>query len=669
MANEAAFVGESEAGPVLKIGLVQINNSFSGQSYLPYSVGLLQSYISHHHPAPQTLRFLLPIFSRMNVEAAVERLSGADLVFFSTYVWNICISSEIARRLRERHPHIGIIFGGPQVPDRAEPFLREHPFVDLAVHGEGEKVALDIVQAWSDKDWNRLTGVSFLTADGQFHHKPKGERIKDINTVPSPFLTGAFDAVMKANPNQKWIALWETNRGCPFSCTFCDWGSSTQSRVFQFGLDRLKQETDWFAVKKIDFVFCCDANFGILPRDVDIAQYVADVKRANGFPSALSVQNTKNATERAYLVQKILSDNGLNKGVTIAMQSVDKTTLKNIKRDNISLASYQELQRRFTRDRVETYTDLILGLPGETYESFKAGIATVIENGQHNRIQFNNCSILPNAEMGDPEYQRKHGIVTIESDIINIHGSLADADNEILEKQQLVVATATTPREDWVKTRAYCWMVALLHFDKVFQIPILLARELAGIPYAKILDLFGEGDLRDCPTLNEVREFFFAKARDIQNGGAEFCHSPEYLNIFWPADELALIRLIAENKIEVFYAEAFSVLKRALGPEFVQHVPVLEDAVRLNRSLLKLPFQTEDLDIQLRYNIWEFYRGALCGESVPLLEKPVTYHVDRTTQAYWTWDDFCREVIWYGNKKGAYLYANREVEPQIAGIY
>src|ERR1700690_3333838 len=101
MANEAAFVGESEAGPVLKIGLVQINNSFSGQSYLPYSVGLLQSYISHHHPAPQTLRFLLPIFSRMNVEAAVERLSGADLVFFSTYVWNICISSEIARRLRE----------------------------------------------------------------------------------------------------------------------------------------------------------------------------------------------------------------------------------------------------------------------------------------------------------------------------------------------------------------------------------------------------------------------------------------------------------------------------------------------------------------------------------------------------------------------------------------
>ncbi len=653
----------------LNIGLVQINNSFSGQSYLPYSVGLLQAYVTQHHPAPESLRFLLPIFSRVRVDEAVDQLAAADLVFFSTYVWNIRISSEIARRLRAKHPNVGIVFGGPQVPDRAEAFLRDHPFMDLAVHGEGERIALEIVMAWKSKDWSQLSGISYRTPDGTFHHKPKGERIKDINAVPSPFLTRAFEPVMKANPNQKWIALWETNRGCPFSCTFCDWGSSTQSRVYQFHLDRLKHEADWFAEKKIDFVFCCDANFGILPRDVDIAQYVADVKRQRGFPSALSVQNTKNATERAYQVQKILSDSGLNKGVTIAMQSVDKATLKNIKRENISLDSYQELQRRFTRDRVETYTDLILGLPGETYQSFKTGIATVIENGQHNRIQFNNCSILPNAEMGDPEYLRKHGIVTIESDIINIHGSLTDADNEILEKQQLVIATDSMPREDWVKTRAYCWMTALLHFDKVFQIPIILAHEVAGVPYAEILDAFGEGDLSAYPTLKYIREFFFDKARDIQNGGAEYCHSKEYLDIFWPADELILIHLIADNKVEAFYNEALKVLRRTLGNEFASLDPMFEDAVRLNRSLLKLPFQTGDLDVTLRYNVWEFYRGVLRGEQVPLIDKPITYHIDRTSQAYWKWEDFCREVIWYGNKKGAYLYAHRQAEPQIAGIY
>jgi radical SAM superfamily enzyme YgiQ (UPF0313 family) len=649
--------------------LVQINNSFSGQSYLPYSIGLLQSYALKHHPAPQTLNFMLPIFHRVKVEDAVEELLKADLVLFSTYVWNVRISSEIARKLKEKKPGIGIVFGGPQVPDRAEAFLREHPFVDIAVHGEGERIATELLLCWNSRDWSKLAGVSYLTADGAFHHHPKGERIKDINIVPSPFLTGVFDPVMKANPNQKWIALWETNRGCPFSCSFCDWGSSTQSRVFQFQLDRLKQEAEWFADKKIDFVFCCDANFGILPRDVDLAQYVADVKKSRGFPSALSVQNTKNATERAYQVQKILSDSGLNKGVTLSMQSVDKTTLKNIKRENISLETYSELQRRFTRDKVETYSDLILGLPGETYQSFKAGIATVVESGQHNRIQFNNCSILPNAEMGDPEYQKKHGIVTIESDIINIHGSLADADNEILERQQLVIATGTTPREDWAKTRAYCWMVALLHFDKVFQIPIILARELTGVPYLEIFDLFGEGDLSDCPTLKGVRDFFHDTARSIQNGGPEYVHSKEYLDIFWPADELALIHLMAENKIEAFYDECLKVLRRAFGKDYSALNPVFDAAVRLNRSLLKQPFQTQDLDVQLNYNIWEYYRGVLRGEPVPLVDKPVTYHIDRTSQAYWTWADFCREVIWYGNKKGAYLYTNKQVEPQIAGIY
>ena len=128
---------------------------------------------------------------------------------------------------------------------------------------------------------------------------------------------------------------------------------------------------------------------------MEIAEYVAKVKATTGYPVALSVQNTKNATERAYQTQKILSDAGLNKGVALSMQSVDMTTLQAIKRDNISLDTYMELQRRFTRDRVETYSDLILGLPGETYESFVDGACRLIETGQHNRIQFNNLSILP----------------------------------------------------------------------------------------------------------------------------------------------------------------------------------------------------------------------------------------------------------------------------------
>ena len=134
----------------------------------------------------------------------------------------------------------------------------------------------------------------------------------------------------------------------------------------------------------------------------------------------MSVQNTKNATERAYITQKILADSGLNKGVTLSMQSLDQNTLINIKRDNISLNTYEDLQTRFTNEGVPTYSDLILGLPGESYNSFTDGVSRLIENGQHNRIQFNNLSILPNSEMGDPNYQKKFQMETVDTNILNI---------------------------------------------------------------------------------------------------------------------------------------------------------------------------------------------------------------------------------------------------------
>ena len=440
------------------VGLVQINNSFSNQNYLPYSVGLLQSYVEKYAETPEQYEFLLPLYTRLPIRKAVEHLRHADIVGFSTYVWNTRISLEIAKALKQEKPEILIIFGGPHVPDRSENFLRQFPFIDLCCHGEGEGVFLKILQNFSARRWEGIPSISFLEDGGAFVSHPKGERIKDIATIPSPYLEGVFDPLMKAHPGGQWLILWETNRGCPFSCTFCDWGSAVQSKVFTFDLERIFREVEWFADQKIEFVFCCDANFGILPRDLEIVEYVTLIKSGRGYPQALSVQNTKNATERAYQVQKLLADSGLNKGVTISLQSLDRNTLASIKRANISSASFQELQQRFTRDDVETYTDLILGLPGETYDSFADGVSRVIENGQHNRIQFNNLSILPNAEMGNPEYQKKYGMISIETKVINIRGSLDESKDDIYETQQLVVATDSMPKEEWRRTRAFSWM-------------------------------------------------------------------------------------------------------------------------------------------------------------------------------------------------------------------
>ena len=116
----------------MKVGLVQINNSFSGQSYFPYSVGLLQAYAQENLCDPSKFEFMQPIFSRVKVQDGVEELIEADIVLFSIYVWNVRLSMEIARQLKQRNPNVVIICGGPQVPDKGDKFLREYPFVDLA---------------------------------------------------------------------------------------------------------------------------------------------------------------------------------------------------------------------------------------------------------------------------------------------------------------------------------------------------------------------------------------------------------------------------------------------------------------------------------------------------------------------------------------------------------
>lgn len=654
----------------MNIGMVNINNSFSGASYLPYSVGILESYARKHAQDLSQFRFLTPLFKRIAINDAVEHLMSADIVGFSLYVWNCNLSLEIARQLKRRKPEVLTVFGGPQVPDRSEAFLRQNSFIDLACHGEGEQVFLQILEHAADRDWQDIPSVSYLAPDGAYIQHERVKRLTDLGAIPSPYLTGVFDELMARHPKEEWLILWETNRGCPFACTFCDWGSSIASKVFRFDLDVLSEELEWFARQKMEFVFCCDANFGIFPRDVDIARRAAEVKAQYGYPHALSVQNAKNAEERIFQAQKILADAGLNKGVTLAFQSLDPVTLESIKRRNISLDDFRNLQRRFTEAGIETYSDLIIALPGETYTSFANGVSVTIESGQHNRIQFSNLSLLPNAEMAEPEYREKYGIETVEVRAVIYHGVIDTTPDQIHETEELVIATTVMPREDWVKTRVFCWMTALLHFDKILQIPFVVLHEVTGVSYRELVEVFTEESLDEYPILSEIRAFFQEKARSIQRGDIEQCPAPEWLNLYWPPDEYILIRLCREGRLDAFYSEAERALSDFLHRRSMQIPPaLLKESVSLNRQLVKRPFETTDLQVACSFNIFELYEAVRSSREEPLLEKEHAYLIDRSTDSWLSWEDWYRKVVWYGNKKGAYLYGNKPVSKERGGHF
>src|SRR5258706_12390865 len=128
----------ADTRPPLRASRVQINTSFSGQNYLPYSAGLLQAYADKNARHPERYEWAMPIYSRIPVTQAVEQLKDADVVGFSAYVWNIRISLEIARRLKKLKPEMLIVFGGPQVPHPSEALLRENPFINPPLHGARE---------------------------------------------------------------------------------------------------------------------------------------------------------------------------------------------------------------------------------------------------------------------------------------------------------------------------------------------------------------------------------------------------------------------------------------------------------------------------------------------------------------------------------------------------
>ena len=654
----------------MKVALLQINNSFAGQNYLPYSVAVLEAYFRMHGNSSNMYEFLPYIYKRAGVQEIVNKISEAKVVGLSLYAWNTRLSLAVARQFRLLRPDALIFAGGPSVPDDSSEFLRENPYLDIVLHNEGEVPFTQLLDSFIfSKEFHGVESATYIH-EGKVKRNSNAARIADLSIVPSPFLSGTFDKIIHENPDESWIGLWETNRGCPFTCTYCDWGSATGSKkIGMFDMERLDEEINWFSSNKMEFIFCCDANFGMFPRDPNIARMVGNYKRSTGYPHALSVQNTKNSTERSYETQKILCEYGLNKGVTLSMQTLSDAALSNIKRSNIRLSSFFELQKRFIDESIPTYSDLILGLPGETFKSYTEGLCQLIESGQHNRIQFNNLSILPNAEMAKPEYRELHGIKTVTTNIVNMHGSII-GEKDIAEEQELVVETKTLPLEDWKRVRAYSWLVSFLYFDKVAQVPLALANGALGIPFRVIMHKMTTSGSK-YPVLHSIYEQLLGLANSIAGGGEEYIFVEEWLGIYWPVDEFMFIQYVIKDSLSGLYEELSEFLSDVLlasDIETFQHYgrtsvsEFFNEACKFNFWLINGPSRSNEL-FKCNWSIPDAYTARLNGNFANLERRnePSVYRAVNNKK-YDNFSDWLQYVVWYGNKRGAYLVDYEEVK-------
>jgi Radical SAM superfamily len=347
----------------------------------------------------------------------LPRYAKAPAVFlFSNYIWSHGKNLAISERLKKLNPRSVTIHGGPDTPKYegdVDAYFEANPHVDVAVHGEGEATAAAALAALAagigdgPPDLSVLRGVAGLSFRDGVHivRNPDRERFADLNVIPSPYLMGLFNAHAAAGET---MAVVETNRGCPYGCTFCDWGSATLSRIRKFDMERVYAELEWCAKRNIDRIFLADANFGILERDVEIAEMVARLKRQYGYPKLFSTNYAKNTCKHLHHIIETLAGAGIITTGLLSLQSMDTGTLDTVHRSNIKVEKYEDLAREFRRAKLPLFVDLMLGLPGATPESFQNDLQACIDREVTAKIY--QTELLVNSPMNDPAYREQHKI-------------------------------------------------------------------------------------------------------------------------------------------------------------------------------------------------------------------------------------------------------------------
>ncbi len=416
---------EREAGEIGADGRMPVMGIHSSWASAPASLGMVLAYARQFEDGALNQSYDFRPRLAFDPERVAAVSSTAGVFLFSNYIWNSDENMRLSALVKQNNPNSLTVHGGPNTPKFApdvKRFFAENPHVDVAVHGEGEVTFVELLAALAGRMGDgppdlepliEVPGLTFRRGDAGIT-TDKRDRVADLDMLPSPILDGLFDAFIPAGP-LGGVAI-ETNRGCPYGCTFCDWGSATLSRVRKFDLDRIFAELEWCARSQIQTIGICDANFGIFERDVAIAERIAELKATYGYPIVVGNNYAKNTVKHLSKIIEIFTEAGIVAEGKMSMQSFDPGTLEAINRKNIKVEKYDELSGEFRRNRLPLSVDLMLGLPGSTRTTFSDDLQACVDRDV--RVIIHPTMLLPNSPMNDPEYRREHGIVAQPGEVV-----------------------------------------------------------------------------------------------------------------------------------------------------------------------------------------------------------------------------------------------------------
>jgi hypothetical protein len=397
-------------------------------------------------------------------------LADADIYAFSAYMWNFGLVRSIVKVLREQKPQSRIILGGPQVMHHGIKYLDPHDELVAICNGEGEATFAEYLRELTEPhpDLGKVAGLGFCR-DGALINTENRPRIKDLNTIPSPFLNGLIEP-------QYTVGLIETNRGCPYHCGFCFWGAATNDKVYQFEEERVREELSWMARNGNIFIYIADANWGMLSRDVGLSEHIADCARNYGLPNMIYFSAAKNKPHAVTNITSIFQKAGLVTSQPVSMQTLEPDSLKIIARQNIKLDAFRTVQEDLHNRGLNSYIELIWPLPGETLKSFKEGIGSLCGQNTDTIIAYSHL-LLNNTPIY--HHQEALGLVTRP-----VGGDVADA--------RVVISTQQVSQQEFVEGMRYFYAVHAVNNTRSLRAVGRYLTENAITSYTELFSAFAD---------------------------------------------------------------------------------------------------------------------------------------------------------------------------------
>ena len=465
---------------------------------VPYGIACVASYVQKQVAFKEPVRLFK--YPEKLIKALAEE-EAPRIMGFGQYVWNATLELKFAGRIKELYPDTIIIFGGPSFPlleDERELFLRANPVIDYYVHGEGEVAFTELVRGLMEADFDReglhgqIASVFSVDAGGGYHGGGKDERIHNLNSIPSPYLNGMLDEFFDG----KLLPVVQTNRGCPFKCTFCAEGADYYNKVFRYAPDRIAAELDYIAAK-MEIVreqggrgdlFIADNNFGMYKQDLPTAHEINRVRGQFGWPKYINVATGKNSKARVIEVAKIVGG-ALRMGGSV--QSLDAEVLKNVKRSNISEKELMSLPFECADIDGVVYAETILALPGDNKEKHFNSLRVLLDAG-FTLVLAHQLRLTPGCELSTEADKQKFSMKTKYRAYPQCMGSydILGEQSVTAEIEEICIGNSNMSFEDYLDCRKFHLLIHIFNNHSMFRavIKFICDKGLSTYRWLEIMD-------------------------------------------------------------------------------------------------------------------------------------------------------------------------------------